>query len=160
MWAQAGQSGYVHQFQFAGDTTIHSLDEDITKLVGKSGEIVLQLTVDQPENSYVFFDNYFASPELLAELHKRKLHATCTMRANRTRDCPLLCTKDIKKKGRGAYDFRMAMDESVLICEWYDNKVVLVASNVHSVEPTHDVRRYDGKAKKHISVPCPGLIKS
>ena len=42
----------------------------------------------------------------------------------------------------------------------YDNKVVLVASNIHRVEPTHKVRRYNGEAQQHIDVPCPGLIKS
>ena len=71
-----------------------------------------------------------------------------------------MCIKDIKKKGRGAYDYRQSKDDSVLICEWYDNKVVLVASNIHGVEPAYEVRRYDGKEKKHINVQCPGLIKS
>lgn len=98
IWVQAGQSGYVHKFQFTGDNTIPSLDEGTVKLVGKAGETVLQLVAVQPDSSYVFFDNYFASLELLLQLTRRNLRATCTIRPNRTRGCPLLCKKDIMKK--------------------------------------------------------------
>lgn len=129
-------------------------------MVGKAGETVLQLVANQPDHSYVFFDNYFASLELLLELAKRNLFATCTIRSNRTRGCPLLCKKDIKKRGRGAFDFRRARDENIIICEWYDNRIVLVASNIHGVEPTHFVRRYDRKAKEYVDVKCPAMIKS
>lgn len=158
VWVQAGQSGYVHKFFFAGDTTVTACS-GITENVGKAGEVVVKLTEEQPRESYVFFDNYFASPDLLVELKKRQLHATCTMRANRSRKCPLLCLKDLKKKGRGAYDFRSVPGESILLCEWFDNKIVLVASNIHGVEPHHQVRRYDRKNRQYINVMCPGLIK-
>jgi hypothetical protein len=40
----------------------------------------------------------------------------------------------------------------------FDNKVVLMASNTHGVEPTFDVQRYNRKAKKYINVQCPGLM--
>ena len=68
--------------------------------------------------------------------------------------------KEIQKKGRGAYDYRLEKDDKVLICEWFDNKVVLMASNTHGVEPLFEVQRYNRKAKKYINVQCPGLIKS
>lgn len=107
-----------------------------------------------------FFDNYFSSPELLAELSKRKIHATSTIRADRTRKCPLMSRKEIQKQGRGAYDYRLEKDDGVLICEWFDNKVVLMASNTHGVEPTFEVQRYNRKEKKYDDVQCPQLIKS
>ena len=81
------------------------------------------------------------------------------MRADRMRNCPLSKERDLKKKGRGSFDFRCDKDKDVLLCRWFDNKVMAVASNVHSVEPTHHVKRYDGKEKKHIEVECPALIK-
>ena len=44
-WVQAGQSGYVHRFMFAGDNTIaRTADNGSIECVGKTGEIVLQLT--------------------------------------------------------------------------------------------------------------------
>ena len=55
--------------------------------------------------------------------------------------------KDVKKKGRGAYDNRS--DEGNLICEWRDNRVALVPSNIHGVEPTHKVRSYKRKHKTY-----------
>ena len=67
--------------------------------------------------------------------------------------------KDIKKKGRGAYDFWTLEGEDILICEWFDNKIVTVASNVHGVEPSHQVRRYDRTAKEYVHINCPALIK-
>lgn len=159
VWVQAGQSGYVHNFVFAGDNALLA-NGDPPPGVGKAGNIVLHLTRDQPENSYIYFDNYFASPDLLAVLRSKNQNATGTIRANRTRNCPLLCMKDLKKKGRGSCDYRIDEDNSVLLCEWFDNKVVTVASNTFGVNPTHVVKRYDRKTKSHTHIPCPALIKS
>lgn len=187
LWVLAGTSGYVHKFRFAGDNLAddHPSQNEVPVTpvrqssrveantpssskqpnhqdlnIGKSGEIVQTLVKIQPKGSYVYFDNFFASPDLLVALKEEGIHATSTLRVNRARGCPLLCLKDMKKKGRGAFDFRTDIDNSILVCQWYDNKVVCVASNVHSVQPTHKVKRWDGKNKKHIDVPCPGLIKS
>ena len=79
IWALGGKSGYVHKFYVAGDNTVVAQDADIIKAVGKSGEVVVNLTENLAEGSYVFFDNYFSSPELLTELSKRKIHATSTL---------------------------------------------------------------------------------
>ena len=178
VWVQAGQSGYVHKFKFAADNlseeeinqsgtprqrrapVADSVSLDPKWKVGVSGEVVLMLVQDQPRNSYVYFDNFFASPDLLAVLKERGLHATCTLRSDRRRNCPLSMEKDLKIKGRGAYEYRMDEETGVLVCQWYDNKVVSVGSNTHGVEPTHEVRRYDGQAKKHINVSCPSLINA
>ena len=114
----------------------------------------------QPTGLYVYFDKFFASPDLLVALKEVGINATATLGGNRARGCLLLCMKDFKKKGRGVFDFRTDTDNSILICEWLDSKIVCVTSNVHSVEPTHKVKRWDGKAKKRIEIPCPQLIKS
>ena len=68
--------------------------------------------------------------------------------------------KELLKKGRRSYDFRLEKESGVLVCEWLDNKVVLMGSNTHSVKLTFEVQRYDRKEKKHINVKCPQLIKS
>lgn len=186
VWVQAGTSGYVHKFKLAGDNLSEEEIDDLicnkstprrnaqiektsTKddflsydekwQIGKSGETILMLLREQLPGSYAYFDNYFSSPDLLAVLKQKGIKATCTMRADRMRNCPLLKEKDLKKKGRGSYDFGCDQETEVLLCRWYDNKVVSVGSNTHPVEPTHKVRRYDGKEKKHIEVDCPSLIK-
>ena len=160
IWALGGKSGYIHKFYVAGDNTVRAQDADLVKAIGKSGEVVVNLTENLAQGSYVFFDNYFSSPELLAELSKRKIHATSTLRVDRTRKCPLMSRKELLKKGRGSYDFRLEKESGVLVCEWFDNKVVLMGSNTHGVKPTFEVQRYDRKEKKHINVKCPQLIKS
>ncbi|XP_014678507.1 PREDICTED: piggyBac transposable element-derived protein 3-like [Priapulus caudatus] len=104
VWVLAGQSGYAHKLQFYGDNTVEPTGTDLTADgIGASGEVVLQLLEGVPPKCYCFFDNYFASPALLAELKKKEIYATCTMRKNRTNGCPLLSEKELKKKGRGTW---------------------------------------------------------
>ena len=160
IWALGGKSGYIHKFNVTGDKTVRAQDADLVKAIGKSGEVVVNLTENLAQGSYVFFDNYFSSPDLLAELSKRGVHATSTLRVDRRRKCPLMSRKELLKKGRGSYDFRLEKESRVLVCEWFDNKVVLMGSNTHGVKPTFEVQRYDRKEKKHINVKCPQLIKS
>ena len=158
MWALAGQSGYLHKFYVSGDNLVPSREEKLDPAFGKSGEVVLNLVSQLPKNTHIYFDNYFASPELLLELKKRGYHATCTIRANRCGKCPLKNKKQLKKEGRGAFDYKSS--EGVVMASWFDNRVVTVASNKCSVLPTNTVRRYSKKRKEHIDVQCPALIKA
>lgn len=73
VWVHAGQSGYVHKFIFAGDNLSTLNNTDIVAGIGKAGQVVMALSEDQPADSYVFFDNYFSSPDLLWELKKKKI---------------------------------------------------------------------------------------
>ena len=81
------------------------------------------------------------------------------MGKNRTNKCPLLTEKEMKKKDRGYNDHMVSSETNVLVCQWLDNKVVSVASNIHSLNPTHMVKCYNCKEKRHIEVSCPHLIK-
>ena len=49
----------------------------------------------------VFFDNLFSSPELIYLLSKG-IYGLATLRANRSRSCPISAEKDMKKQRRGA----------------------------------------------------------
>lgn len=157
MWARAGRSGYVYELELFGDNQIENLP-NLPDELGQLGKVVMRLTKNVPEGTFMFFDNFFASPELLVELKKRNLGGTCTFQKKRTRGCPLTEDKALGKQGRGAYDFRTEKTKEFLICKWYDNKPVLVGSNVHGVEPSTDVRRFDRKDRRHILVERPRLI--
>ncbi|XP_064597857.1 piggyBac transposable element-derived protein 2-like [Liolophura sinensis] len=157
IWGSAGASGYMHKFYIQGDNLVQG-EPNLPEGIGKSGEVVLNLVRHLPAGTHIYFDNYFASPDLHLELKKRGLHATCTVRQNRRRICPTLTKKQFEEKGRGSYDYRSA--EGVLVCSWYDNKVVNVASNKCSVKPTTEVRRYDNKTKTYVNIECPALIKA
>ena len=55
IWALGGKSGYVHKFYVAGDNTVRAQDADLVKAIGKSGEVVVKLTENLAQGSYVFF---------------------------------------------------------------------------------------------------------
>ena len=115
----SGQSGYVHKFQVFGDTTVPHLE--VPTGIGESGKVVLRMYEIVPRGTHLFFDNYFAFPAL-ALPHER------VIRKSRSADCPLLCEKDLKKKGRGAMDYHLDTEKNVLLCECHDNKSVVVGS--------------------------------
>ena len=133
---QAGESGYVHKFRFDGDNLTEgdpanmpkgtprrkSSERPVTPSgdtseadwnIGKSGAVVMMIIKDQSVNSYAYFDNYFSSPDLLAAMLEKGIYGTCTMRSDRTRKCPLLKEKELKKKDRGSYEYRSDRDSSV-----------------------------------------------
>jgi hypothetical protein len=71
VWALAGQSGYLYRFNIFGDNLKKPTQEELDSLedgIGISGKTVLDLVVDLPHGSHVFFDNYFSSHALLAKL--------------------------------------------------------------------------------------------
>jgi hypothetical protein len=55
IWTLPGKSGYIHKFYIAGDNTVAPQDPDIVSAVGKSGEVVINLTENLGGGSYVFF---------------------------------------------------------------------------------------------------------
>ena len=99
----------------------------------------------QSNKHKILFDTLFATPELLVHLGKRQVYATATLRANRIRNCPLASDKELKKKGRGSFDFRTDKDGGVMICKWWDSKGVLCGSNYVGIEPQDTCSRFDRK---------------
>jgi hypothetical protein len=106
VWGLAGQSGYVHKLYISGDNLVPTDFKDLDPAIGKSGGVVINLANNLPRGTHLYFDNYFARPELLLELKKRGYHATCTLRSNRRANCPLKNEKQLKKEGRGSFDYR------------------------------------------------------
>jgi hypothetical protein len=154
IFALAGQSGYIYRFQVAGDNTLdHTY---IEPEIGKSGQVVMELTESVPPGTQLYFDNWFCSPLLIKKFGELQLGATGTVRQNRKAGCPLMSEKALKKEGRGAYDFKSA--NGVVVCDWYDNRVVTVASNFHSVQPVSMQSRWSKKDNSYINIPCPNLI--
>lgn len=156
LWGLAGYSGFLHKFSIQSDNV--ATIEPVTQSIGISGQVVLDLTRELPQGTFVYFHNCFDSPDLLKELRDKGLHATCTVRANRRGNCPLKTKKELKKLPRGSCDFKSS--EGLAVCVWYDNKMVSVASNNRSVTPYSSVRRYNKQEKKHAEVSCPCLVKA
>ena len=158
IWVLAGQSGYVYKFYISGDNTVESHVTDADPAIGKSGAVVLNLVKGLPHGIHVYFDNYFASPELLLELKQNGFDATCTIRSNQNRNCPLKIKKQLKKEGRGSFDYQSS--DGIVIASWYDNTVVNLASHKCSVMPIHQVLRYSAEKKAHVHIQCPSIVKA
>ena len=157
-WSMAGsKSGYVHHIQMSGDKKISH--EKVHHSIGNSGLVVLELTEKLPEKSHVYFDNYFASPLLAVKLKEKGHDSTFTLRGNRKAgaDKCMMTEKELKAKGRGAVDY--VQSNGVLVCHWYDKKLVSVASTEYSVKPMETVKRWSVKEKSKQDVLRPYLIK-
>ena len=64
--------------------------------------VILRLTKNvEPSKHKVFFDNLFSTPELMEYLKKRGVYAVATLRADRSRGCPIPTEPELKKQGRG-----------------------------------------------------------
>ena len=147
LWCRAGVSGYVYAFEVSGGL-LRGIPKDYQiEYDPKESEcVVLRLCESLQSNKHkIFFDNLFATPELLVHLGKRQVYATATLRANRIRNCPLASDKELKKKGRGSFDFRTDKDGGVMICKWWDSKGVLCGSNYVGIEPQDTCSRFDRK---------------
>ena len=158
LWGRSGASGFLYDFDIYQGKESASSSPSVH---GVGASVVLKLTSTLPSghNFKVFADNYFTSLPLLEALKQRQIWFAGTIRSNRTKNCPLLSEKDLKKKGRGSYDYRTDKNTNNIAVRWYDNKAVTLVSSYVGVEPVNSVRRYDRKVKKHCQVAEPHIIQ-
>lgn len=83
---------------------------------------------------------------------------TSTLRKNRIAKCPLKSEKDLKKDGRGSFDYRTDASSQLHIVRWLDNKCVQLVSTYAGVKASKTVKRWDRKAKKHVDISCPDMV--
>lgn len=159
LWVGATSGGYIAWFEpYQGATT--NLNARYAEL-GLGASVVLSYTDkllvrNLGGNYHLFIDNFFTGLPLVAELSKRNIRVTGTIRENRAGKCPLLENKEAKKKERGYFDFRVSDD--IIVCKWHDNSMVTVCSNAIGVNPLHKTERYSQQQKKKITVSQPHMI--
>ena len=148
IWSLAGVSGYVYNFEIVGehDRKGAPVGEKALKGIGESGYVDARLTQSLDRGKHkVYFDNYFALPDLLVYLKEKGIFALSTLRPNRSRGFPMMSEKDMKREDRGATDEIMDSVNGVVICTWYGNKRVITASNFVGKEPVGECSCYDRK---------------
>lgn len=96
----------------------------------------------------VYFDNFFTSYTLLRDLRQAGYPATGTVREGRTKKCPLVAVKDMKKKNRADFDYRFDHVNQVLFVRWLDNSFCTMGSNFDSVLPLGKVKRWSAIEKQ------------
>ena len=73
---------------------------DAPEKCGESGFVLRLIEKLEQEKHKLFFDNFFSTPELMEYLASKGFWALATLNVNRSRKCPLLKEKDLKKRGR------------------------------------------------------------
>lgn len=157
VFARTGISGILYDFEiYVGKGTIQ-----IATPLGISGDIVVRLVEGIPkyQNFKVFMDNWFSSLELFCHLKEIGLFCTGTVRINRMPGCKLMPDIDLKKNGRGSYDYSTESNNNITVTKWYDNKIVHVASSYKSTEPVELVKRWSTSHKQYIDVTRPAVVK-
>lgn len=95
----------------------------------------------------IFADNFFTSMPLFEKLLAKGIYYTGTVRKNRMPKCNLITDKDLSKKGRGSYDYRIESNTNTVCLKWQDTKAVSLMSTYAGPEPLGKARRWD-KSKK------------
>ena len=85
---------------------------------------------------HVYMDNYYTSPGLFAELHKRGFEACGTLRLDR-RGVPREAKAALRKGNRRA----ISVDDDMAIVQWHDKRMVSILSTLHSDKPVQVERR-------------------
>jgi len=111
LWALCASDGYPYHLQI-----YNGRDQSKPEHMGLGEHVVKSFVsvVENPQDHEFYFDNFFSSYRLLADLSNSNIHATGTIRSNRTAKCPLKNEKEMKTNERGMHDFRS--DGSVLLC--------------------------------------------
>ena len=122
--------------------------------------IVLELSKEIPKNQgyQLYFDNWFSTFEVMLTLKSSKLFTTATYRANRLQGCPLALDQDLKKQGRGSFDYLTDVNTGLHVVKWFDNRCVHVASTFSGVKAEKEVQRWDGKQKNYVKIKCPDMV--
>ena len=158
-WALCGVSGYCYNFDlYCGKSS--SDDNRADLLLGSKVVLTMLDVVDEPQSHAVFFDNLFTGYELLVHLRDLGYQATGTIRENRLKKCPLMETKEMKKKERGTTCFRFDTNEEILFVRWLDNTCVTIGTNYDTIEPLQKVKRYLKESKTKDAVSQPHVFKN
>lgn len=150
---------------YAGSSTFHGVEFDAEEdKLGTSGKFVTVLcrTIpDMPDGlkPEIFVDNFFCSIPLILYLSSKNFETLGTIRKDRLRNCSLKTEQQLKKEGRGSFDYKTGKNAGVTVVRWADNKVVTLASSFMGVEPIDKVQRYDRKENAKIDVPAPAVVK-
>lgn len=160
-WVGATRLGYVLWMEpYQGATT---LCNPIYKDLGLGASVVLTFCDVLTSRGYnlpyhIVIDNFFTGTPLLEEMTKRRFRCTGTIRENRTASCPLIASKQLKKKQRGSIDYRITDDNKFIIAKWHDNNIFSIASNSVGLNPMQPAKRFSQSEKRNIIIEEPRLV--
>jgi hypothetical protein len=157
VWALCSQDGVLHRFE------IYKGKENIAREMGVGESVVLKFSQEIPEfkNYTLGFDNYFSSLRLLVMLRQRGINGVGTIRSNRLRQLSseFEDDKSLKKRGRGAFDWRCDHQNLLTVVKWQDKSAITVASNFLPVELGTPAERFNVTKREYEAIPRPLAIE-
>lgn len=125
------------------------------------GRMVLKLTDTLPQGTSVYTDRYFTSISLIDTLLLRSITLAGTIMNNRIpKEIDFKKDNELKKAGRGSFDFLIREDKKMCAIKWFDSRPVHFASSVCGAEPVGSCTRWSKAERKYIEVNQPAVVKS
>lgn len=154
VWGRAGPSAILYDFD------VYQGGDGARSQLGQGGDVIMKLTstLEKNCNYKIYADNLFTSVGLLEKLSADGILYTGTVRQNRLPKCDLASEKDLKKQGRGAYDYRVEEQHNIAAVRWYDNRAVSLLSTQAGVEPLQTAKRWDKKKREQVQVTMPHVV--
>ncbi len=89
------------------------------------GSVVIDLIseLQHDHSCHLNFDNLFTSLPLVHCLTKKGIACTGTIRANHTKDCPLMPV-EIEKKKRGTSEYMQNTTNGLIVVRWNDKTML------------------------------------
>ncbi|KAJ8382139.1 hypothetical protein SKAU_G00029170 [Synaphobranchus kaupii] len=159
VWARTGISGILCDFDvYQGSVQ----GKHVKSELGLSADVVIKLASTLPagQNYKIFADNYFTSVPLIIKLLERGIHFVGTVRPVRVPNLKLAEEKELKKQGRGSFDFRVEQTHNICAVRWYDNRAVTLLSTFDGPQPVDKITRWDKSAKHYVEVSRPSIVKT
>uniref|UniRef100_A0A3B4ZK71 Si:ch211-255f4.7 n=1 Tax=Stegastes partitus TaxID=144197 RepID=A0A3B4ZK71_9TELE len=117
--------------------------------LGVGAAAVLRMVESVPTGTYVFFDRYFTTIDLMVALLSKGLPATGTIMKNMVpKQCQLPADKAAEKRRKRGF-----------MTKWFENKPVLMASTVYGKDPEDICSRWSNKDKGHVQVRRPAVVR-
>ena len=105
---------------------------------------------------WIFFDNYYTSPQLLIDLLAKNTYGTGTIRQNRVNFPEELKSYNNKNLDVGSYHFATSNNGLTAVL-WHDRRDVAVLSTAHNQSVNVVMKRPKGGREK-VPTPCPTSI--
>ncbi|XP_055005274.1 piggyBac transposable element-derived protein 3-like [Boleophthalmus pectinirostris] len=159
IWARTGISGMLCDFDvYQGSVQGKPARSEL----GISGDTVMRLASTLPtgQNYKVYADNFFTSVPLLVKLLECGIHFVGTVRPGRVPNLRLAEEKELKKQGRGSFDFRVSQEHNICAVRWYDNRSVTLLSTFDGPNPVDKVARWNKSTKSFTEVRRPSIVKT
>ena len=112
----------------------------------------------QNENFKVYFDSFFGSIQLLAEIKNKEFYALGGLKTNRMEGAVFMSKSKMKKEGVRTMDTRVSKDKNIRIVRWQSNNRVNIAFTLVGYDDKDKVKCSNKKEKKHIEGDWPEAI--